>query len=265
MASTGYALFPGGKGANQSIALGRAGAAVYHAGKIGEDGAWFIKLLRTSGVNARHVEVVDGPSGHAIIQVAKTGENAIVLFGGANQHITRADIRRVLPGFSARDYLLVQNETSAVADAIALGARRGLYVVFNPAPMNKNVLSLPLRHVSCFIVNEIEGAELTGEKKPDHILDALGKKFPKAETVLTLGAKGAMYGHEKTRIAVAAPNVKAIDTTAAGDTFIGYFLAQKMAGKDTRTCLEIACAAAAVCVTRKGAAASIPWNREIRP
>lgn len=261
--SSGYSVFPGGKGANQSIALGRAGARVYHAGRIGPDGGWLRALLEDSGVDTSWLKSADEPTGHAIVQVNRSGENSIVLFGGANRAITRKDISAALGGFGPGDCLLCQNETSCVADMISLGAKQGLQVAFNPAPMDKAVPSYPLHKVACFIVNEVEGEELSGKRSPADIVAALNRKYPKAEVVLTLGKKGAMYSFRGRVLTVSGKKVKAVDTTAAGDTFIGYYLAQKSAGKDVQVCLETACAAAAVCVTRRGAASSIPKMAEL--
>lgn len=258
-----YTIFPGGKGANQATALARAGAEVAHAGKIGRDGAWYRDRLAQAGVDVTDVEIIDGPSGHAIIQVNSAGENAIIVYGGANQQVTASDAERVVAKFARGDFLLVQNEISSTADIIRRASRQGLQVVLNPAPMNPRIASLPLDLVDLFVVNEIEGAELTGESEPSRVLDAMLAKFPRAATVLTLGSKGAVYGRGAVRHQCAAHKVKAVDTTAAGDTFIGYFLAELAAGRDITTALATGCTAAAICVTRPGAASSIPSRAEV--
>jgi ribokinase len=261
--SNQYRVFMGGKGSNQSLALAYAGARVFHAGKLGKDGLWLRERLQKSGVDTGLVEITEGPSGHAIIQVNKEGENAIVLFGGANRTIAKADAARVLSRFGKGDYLLLQNEISAIPDIMREASRIGLAIVLNPAPMHRDVLAYPLDLVACFIVNEIEGAELTGAKAPDKILAAMQRRFPSAMTVLTLGADGAVCTHGGATVRVPAVRVKAVDTTAAGDTFIGYFLAGLMSGAETKAALEIACQAAAICVTRPGAADSIPKRKEV--
>ncbi|MBD3243256.1 MAG: ribokinase [Chitinivibrionales bacterium] len=261
--SRSYAMHPGGKGANQSTAMALAGADVAHAGKVGRDGAWYRDRLAECGVDVQHVDIVDTPSGHAMIQVNPQGENAIVLYGGANREIAEADAARVLGAFSAGDFLLLQNEISAIPAIMRTATERGLRIVFNAAPMHAEVKSYPLELVDLFIVNEIEGAELTGETNTDKVLDAMLATFPKAGTVLTLGSKGARYGRGDTRLSAEAHRVHAVDTTAAGDTFIGYLLAELANGGEMQQALEMGCAAAAVCVTRPGAASSIPRRDEV--
>ena len=241
-------VFAGGTGANQSMALARAGVGVCHAGKVGDDGRWLVENLAGSGVDTRHVLFGDEPTGHAVIQVADDGENAIVLFGGGNQAITVDEADRVLAGFGEGDLLLVQNEISELPHIIQGAAERGMFVAFNPAPFGSEVASYPLDRVDLFVVNKLEAAELEAID-----LDA--------ELVVTLGSEGALYRHGEDEIRVAAPRVEAVDTTGAGDTFVGYFLAGRMRGYAVRPCLEIACRAAAICVTRPGAADSIPcWD-----
>jgi ribokinase len=263
LGSRTYRTFAGGKGFNQSIALARAGARVCHAGRIGSDGQWLKDLLVRDGVDARFLDVAEGPTGHAIIFVNPEGENAIVLHAGANHRLTRPDVERVLGHAHGGDYLLTQNETSSVADIIRLGAERGLRVAFNPAPMDAGVKSYPLDRVSVFIVNQVEGADLTGETSAEGIIEAMRRRFPGAATVLTLGSDGVAYGREGTVLRVPAERVRPVDTTAAGDTFIGYFLAGLTDRRGVETALRRACRAAAICVTRPGAAESIPEAAEL--
>lgn len=261
--SQAYDKFPGGKGFNQSIALARAGIPVRHAGRIGADGLWLKQYLAEAGADTTLVEQVEGPTGHAIIQVTPQGENSIILHGGANRRITPADADRVLAPARPEDCLLLQNEISAVPDIMRVAAKRGMSVTFNPAPMTKSVLDLPLDLVSTFILNEVEAGMLTGSEKESDMIAAMRKRFPKAAVVLTLGAKGARYADADESLTVPAVKVKAVDTTAAGDTFIGYFVAERLLGRDVRTALSTACRAAAICVTRPGAAVSIPKKEEI--
>ena len=261
--SAGYRRFAGGKGFNQSIALARAGAAVWHAGRIGADGAWLREQLAADGADVSYLRVGDAPTGHAIIQVAPTGENAIILHGGANRSVTADDAERVLAAFGPGDCLLLQNEISEAARILALGAARGLSVVLNTAPFTPELLTWPLERVSVFILNELEGAGLTGGTDPERIVAALCTRFASAGVVLTLGRAGVLFGQGPRRIRVPAEAVKAVDTTAAGDTFTGYFLAEHARGADTETALRIGCRAAALCVTRPGAADSIPRRSEL--
>ena len=261
--SRAYQQFAGGKGFNQSMALAHAGAQVHHAGKIGPDGRWLLDKLHQAGAQIDHVAQIDVPTGHALIQVEESGENAIILFGGANQAITAADADRVLGHFTAGDYLLLQNEISSMAHILQRGKDLGMRIVFNPAPMDAALLRYPLDAVSIFIVNEVEGGMLTRGTTPEAILKAMRRQFPQVATVLTLGAEGALYADSEQRIHVPAVRVKAVDTTAAGDTFTGYFLAGLAQGEPVETSLRLAARAAAICVTRPGAADSIPRRHEV--
>ena len=144
-----------------------------------------------------------------------------------------------------------------------LAAQRGLSIVFNPAPMNPEVLSFPLDLVDIFILNEIEGKELTGESELDEICVSMRENYSSAVTILTAGNKGVLYADSERTLRVAAEKVKPIDTTAAGDTFIGYILAGIVRHMDVEEALRLACKAAAVCVTRPGAADSIPRREEL--
>ena len=258
-----YQCFAGGKGLNQSIALAHAGGEVFHAGKIGKDDYWLRDRLHQHGVEVSFIEVTKGPTGHAIIQVNASGENSIVICGGANQRVVEDDVMRTVKHFSRGDYLLVQNEVSSVADIIRISKDQGLKIVFNPAPMASQVLNYPLDLVDIFIVNETEAYELTKETDPDKISRVLSDQFPQAAAVLTLGESGAWYLDSEKTYYQPAEDVKPIDTTAAGDTFIGYFLAEFMETGDVKKALGKGCRAAAICVTRPGAADSIPRKDEL--
>ena len=261
LASERYATFSGGKGFNQSTALARAGAKVAHAGMIGADGGWLKDSLASDGADVTYLAVRDEPTGHAVIQVDASGQNCIIICGGANRAITPQYAEEVLSRFGDGDILLLQNEISAIPEIIRTSSARGLNIVFNPAPMGPEVCSYPLDLVDLFIVNEVEAAELAGataDSPPDAVLDLLRSKFPRAGVVLTLGTAGSVADIGGERVAVAAKRVKAVDTTAAGDTYIGYFLASRQRGLSLRDAMEKATEAAAICVMHAGAAPSIP-------
>ncbi|HBC85784.1 MAG TPA: ribokinase [Lentisphaeria bacterium] len=259
-----YSRFSGGKGANQSIALAKAGADVFHAGKIGSDGIWLKDNLKKCGVCTGFLKVGKIPTGHAVIQVSKSGENSIVLYGGSNQDIDENFAKKAIAKFSKGDYLLLQNEISSIPFIMEKAHQRGMKIVFNPAPMNSPVKSYPLKLVDIFILNEIEGSELSGRKGFQDVLREMKRKYPKALTIMTLGSKGAAFIENGRIVFVPAVKVKPVDTTAAGDTFIGYFLAGIAKGMKTGDAARMACRASAICVTRKGAADSIPEMREVR-
>jgi ribokinase len=264
LGSRSLQVFAGGKGANQSVALARAGAAVAHCGKVGPDGEWLIDRLAAEGIDTSFVTRSDGPTGQALIQVADDGQNTIVLVAGANQEITSQDVDSALSACSTGTLVLTQNETSQVAHVIEQAAARGLSVAFNPAPFASAVEHYPIHKVALLIVNESEGHGLTGHSAPDAIVAALRSRWPNTDVILTLGAAGVLYDGREGRMHVSALPVEVVDTTAAGDTFIGFFLAGRLSGASVRVSLEDACRAAAISVGRPGAIDSIPSRIEVR-
>lgn len=259
-------VFCGGKGLNQSIALAKAGARAAHAGMVGADGEMLLAKLREHGVDVSLVRVAQERSGNAIIQVGADGQNSIVLFGGANRANTREYVDSVLAGFAAGDLLLLQNEISLLDYVIDRAAERGMIIALNPAPFDEHLSECDLGKVSLFIVNEVEGGQLSGESDPAAILRRAGEKYPAAAVLLTLGEKGAAYRAAGAAEAVSCGIVEApvVDTTAAGDTFIGYFLTAVFAeGMPPKDALRLASAASSITVSRPGAADSIPFRQEV--
>ena len=253
----------GGKGLNQSVALAMAGAEVYHAGLVGEGGAPLRDRLLDSGVDCGFLGVSDRPSGHAVIQVDPAGENAIVLFPGSNHALTEAYIDAVLAHFGQGDVLLVQNETNLVDHLIRRAAARGMDVALNAAPMDQQARQLPLELVRWLLINETEGAALTGSTDPEEIAAALCGKYPELELILTLGADGSLYRKGAMTLFIPARRVQAVDATGAGDVFAGYFLAAAADGADPAYSLTLASAAAALAVTRPGASDAVPSLEEV--
>ncbi len=260
-----YEEFCGGKGLNQSVAIARAGVEVHHAGAVGTDGDMLIKMLEMSGVKTDYLMKTDGASGHAVIQLDKSGQNNIIICGGANRKIEKEYIDDVLMNFDAGDIMLLQNEISNVDYAMKAAKARGLTVIYNPAPMDENVLSCDLTLVDYFIVNEVEGRLLAGIEStvPEHIIEALKSKFDCAAFVLTLGENGAYYFDSSVLIFREIYSVEAVDTTGAGDTFCGYFTAGLAEKLDIEENLDRASKASAISVGRKGAAPSIPTIDEV--
>jgi ribokinase len=263
LASRSYQVFAGGKGANQSAALALAGAPVYHAGRIGPEGGWLADKLRSLGADVGFTVRAAAPTGHAVIQVEPGGQNAIFLYPGANTQIDRAQIDATLEHFGPGDFLLLQNEISELPYLIRQGHERGLRVCLNPAPYGAEVASYPLDLVAVLVVNQTEAEGLAGVQGPSRAIAALSARFPAAEIVLTLGEQGARYRSPSQELTVPAERVQAVDTTAAGDTFIGYYLAAAAAGWPPEQCLRRAGRAAALCVTRRGAMDSIPRASEV--
>lgn len=263
IASSAHQIFAGGKGANQSAALARAGAAISHAGQVGPDGQWLIDKLADLGVDMTHTLVADQHTGHAIIQVDQAGQNSIVLYAGANAHIATSAIDATLAQFSSGDILLLQNEINNIPHIINQAVERGLTICLNPAPFDPEILDYPLDQVDYLIVNETEAAGLSERPEGKNQLEALASSWPRAQIVLTLGDRGAEYRSHADGFRLPAEKVAAVDTTAAGDTFIGYFLHGIAIDMPPRQALTRAMRAAAICVTRPGAMDSIPNASEI--
>lgn len=258
LSSRKYEQVLGGKGANQSVALAKAGAKVFHVGGINHSDKAFKRQLEDYGVNCEHINLTHTPSGHAIIQVTPDAENAIVLFGGANQALSKSHIHQSLADATKGDWVLLQNETNALADIIQAAKEKNLSVAFNPAPMSETVKDLPLHDIDLLIVNEVEAQMLTGKTTFSDIADYFKAHCPSVIVIITLGKKGAHVIDSGEQHSVDAFLVEAVDTTAAGDTFIGFFLASFLTQQDISTSLKTACAASALSVTQHGAAQSIP-------
>ncbi len=260
----GYQRFAGGKGLNQSVALAQAGAMVFHAGHVGPEGQFLLDVLEEKHVDSRYVALQHVPTGHAVIQVDAQGENAIFLYPGANHTFGHEDVIRILDTFGPDDTVLLQNEINMTSEALRYAAEKGMTVVFNPAPMTSDVLDFPLDCVDCFIVNETEAQALSGCSSIEDAFDTLCHRFAHATIILTLGKNG-VHAYEKTqRIHVPSFVVHAVDTTAAGDTFIGYYLAERNRGKTLADAIRVGCAASALCVGEKGAVPSIPDREAVQ-
>lgn len=263
LASRVLSIHAGGKGANQSAALGRAGVRVRHAGCIGADGRWLLELLQEAGVDTSLVHADAAHSGHAIIQVDDDGENAIVLYGGGNLENTPEQIKAAIATCEAGDIVLLQNEINNIPLIMEHAHAHGLRIFFNPAPFEKGVGNYPLHLVSCLILNETEGMGLAGTDHTDAVLETLHQRYPEAEIVLTLGSKGVLFKSTQEQLQIQAQQVAVVDTTAAGDTFIGYYLASLIDGLSTSAALERACCAAALAVSKAGAMESVPAPAEV--
>lgn len=262
-ATGGVEVFLGGKGLNQSVALARAGVEVYQGGMIGEDGQPFLDACATYGVHSAFIRRVDGRSGHTVIQLDKNAQNSILLFGGANQRLTAEYVDGVLAQFGAGDLLLLQNEVNLLPYIVDRAHEKGLRIALNPSPFNEKLDAVDLNKIGLFLLNEVEGFQLTGEREPGAILDAMRARYPRAAVVLTLGAEGAYYDGDGERVFRPAFPVEAVDTTAAGDTFTGYFIAGLAEGLPVDETLRRSARAAAIAVTRPGAAPSIPGRAEV--
>ena len=264
LSSNSHDIFPGGKGSNQSIAAAKAGAEVVHVGAIGPDGQMLIDVLQEANVDASGVRVDDVATGHAVIQVDSSGQNAIVIFGGANRTLTEADRMAAFEQLEAGDWLLLQNEVNDLELILELAAARDVSVAFNVAPVDGREQNYDLSKVALLIVNEVEAAALAGEDNPERAFELLVQKYPEMTVLLTLGRDGGIYGSQKDgRSTYTAHSVEAVDETAAGDTYIGFFMAEWLRSQDMKLAIEDANAAGAIAVTKIGAASSIPTPAEV--
>ena len=266
ISSQSLQVFSGGKGLNQSIALAKAGADTYHAGAIAMDGRFLLEQMEEAGVHTEMVSVLaEVRSGNAIIQNDRDGDNCIILYGGANQAITRKQVEEVIARFDAGDYIVLQNEINELAYIMGKAHERGMKVILNPSPMDEKISALPLNDVDYFLLNEVEAEQIlnTEETAGEVLADKLVERFPGAAIVLTLGSRGSIYADGSRKIRQQAYRVKAVDTTAAGDTFTGYFIAGIAAGEPAERAMEMAARASAIAVTRAGAAPSIPYRKEV--
>jgi len=257
-------IFPGGKGLNQSVALARAGASVIHGAKIGDSGDFLVETLRRSGVDVSKIEKVGGSCGHAIIQVNRNGENCIMLFAGTNRILDKEYIDQFLSGAGEGDILLAQNETNCLREAFEVAHSKKMKIAFNPSPFDDTIKTLPTDYVDYWFCNEIEGAGLFGSGDPDMICSRFLEIYPQGVLILTLGKSGSIYCDKDLCFKQKAYKAEAVDTTAAGDTFTGYFLSSVARGMSAEEAMDLASRASAVTVSRMGASSSIPYLEEIK-
>ena len=253
----------GGKGFNQSVALSRAGLVCFHAGLVGEEGLEFYDACETFGIKTDYMKTVTGRCGHTVIQVDENGQNSIVLFGGANQKNSKEYVDEVLKNFDTGDVIILQNEINELPYLIDQAFAKGMTIVLNPSPYDERLEECDLGKVSVFVLNETEGQQMTGMTTPATIISAMAASYSNAKIVLTLGEGGSIYHHGDEEVYQPAFKVDAVDTTAAGDTFTGYFVAGLIKKLPMREVLINSSKAAALAVTKHGAASSIPFMSEV--
>lgn len=263
MSSNGLFVNCGGKGLNQSIAAAKAGNKVYHAGFVGKGGEALAEKLAENHVDISLLKETSENCGHAIIQVDENGQNCILLYGGTNQLYTKEYINETLDKFGNEGLVLLQNETNLVDYMIEESHKRGLKIAFNGAPMNEKVLEYPLELLDWLIVNEVEGRQIAGCEKDEEILPILKEKYPKGNILLTLGSRGAICYSQGETYKIGCHQVEVVDTTAAGDTFSGYFLYGILNGESISDSLLLATTASALAIGKKGASDSVPLKAEV--
>lgn len=253
----------GGKGLNQSIALAKNSNRVYHAGNIGSDGEFLAEYLENEGINTDFIRKSETLTGNAIIQVDDGGENSIVLYKGANFDNDKDFVDYVFEHFSENDILILQNEINMMDYIIDKSYEKGLKIVLNPSPITDEIKKFDYDKIDLLLLNEHEAKAISGKEGLEENIEFFKKTYPKLKLVITLGKAGSIYISKDELIRQKAYKVKAIDTTGAGDTFTGFFVANFYAGKDINTCLELATRASALSVTKKGASVSIPELSEL--
>lgn len=263
LSSENLEIFPGGKGLNQSIALARAGADVIHGAVIGNDGEFLVKTLADSGVNTNRIEISQNSTGHAVIQVNKSGQNCILLFAGTNYCITKEYVENFLADAQENDILLLQNEINGLDMIFDIAYKKKMQIAFNPSPFNKKILQPPLSYVKWWFCNEIEAESLFGSNDAKEIIEEFVKRYPESNLILTLGKNGSIFKNREDSIYQPIYEAKVVDTTAAGDTFTGYFIASIIKGEPVSEALNKASKAASIAVSRNGASVSIPYFNEI--
>lgn len=261
--SLSHSKYCGGKGLNQSIALRRSGLTVYHAGMVGPDGECLRQLLQEEGVDTTHIGTASQVTGHAIIQVNKKGQNCIILFQGANYQIQDQMIEQVLQEFGPRDILVLQNEINHLDHIITAAHQRGMIILFNPAPFSPQVLSLPLDEVDYFILNETEAQGFAQTEGTQAAVEKLQQSYPHKHIIVTLGEYGSCYLHNGQAVFSGIYDVPVVDTTAAGDTFIGYLVHGIVTQQDMAHTLQFAAKASALAVMQAGASVSIPTLSQV--
>lgn len=254
----------GGKGYNQAVAARQSGAEVWLAGMVGEDGQAFVAACNRLGIHTDYLEINEHcKTGHAIIQVNQEAENSILLHGGANQELTQTYIDWVLSHFGKDDYILLQNEVNNMEYIINRAYDLGIRIVLNPSPFDNRIARCDIKKVSWLFVNEIEAKQIAGNLPEDKLLEVLHFKYPDSSIVLTLGGNGADCFMRGTKFHQKAFPVKPVDTTGAGDCFSGYFIGLLTDIQSGRKALRVSAAAAALCITKDGAAESIPTIIEV--
>lgn len=263
----------GGKGANQAVAAARMGGQTVFIGKVGNDnfGTSIISNLESEGINVSHLYTTQETStGVALITTIPSGENSIIVNAGANGQLTADDVRDSEEVIAEAGTVLMQLETpvAALTEAAKLGKKHGAFTVLNPAPAPASPLPHELlENIDLLIPNETEASSISGVEIKDEstameaisAIQGMGVK----NVIITVGSKGAIAKVDGKMIMVPAFKVKAIDTTAAGDTFCGALCVAMSEGKDIEAAIRFGNKASSVSVTRKGAQLSIPQRKEL--
>jgi ribokinase len=260
-----FKTFPGGKGANQAVAAARLGGQVKMIGRVGADafGKSLIQTLAHDGVDTSQVKQLGVATGVALITVDAAGQNTIVVVPGANGELTPSDLLAASSAFEGAAVVVMQLEIPlpAVSQAAELARRHGARVLLNPAPAQSLDASL-LRNLDYIIPNQSEAALLTGENDPRRAAERL-REMGVRSVVVTLGDQGVFILDDDCEVHLRAHRVNVVDTTAAGDAFVGAFAVALAQGRPTREAAAWGNAAGALTVTRAGAQPSLPMRSHV--
>lgn len=264
IASTNFEKNIGGKGLNQSIAIAKSGLKVYHAGVLSNQEKDFIlEEIKKYNINTDYIKYSDNPNGHAVIQVEESGQNCIILYSGTNYEITTEYIDEVLDNFHKDDFCVLQNEISNLEYIVKKCNEKGVKIILNPSPWTDELKQILDYHIEYLLINEVEAMQITGVEEPQKSLEFLNEKYPNTKVVLTLGSAGAVYQDSTQKEYHPIYDIKVVDTTAAGDTFTGYFIYGICNNMKIKDILSLSSAASALAVSRKGATCSIPLKGEV--
>lgn len=264
LASSSMQKFAGGKGLNQSVALARAGCNVIHGGIIGADGEFLKDVLQKENVDVSKIKTLNLPTGHAVIQVDNSGQNSILLYSGTNFAVDCEYVEQFLSDANEDDLLVLQNEISALESAFETARQKKMQIAFNPSPYSEKIKNLPLEYIDWWFCNEVEAKALFDSENPEQIAKNFSLKYPKSNLILTLGEQGSVFVNKDITVKQDAFVTEVVDTTAAGDTFTGYFLSAVSQNKTIENAIKTASKAASITVSRNGAAASIPFLTEVK-
>lgn len=262
---------PGGKGGNQAVAAAKSGAPTHMIACIGRDvfGRKLLEVLEEYEVDCKSVKISEtGQTGVAMITCHK-GDNRIILSSGTNHELRAEDVRKVLEGMAQPGDLFVTQyecDKETVLDCLKIARELGMYTIFNPAPA-KTIPEQSYPDIDLLVVNQTEAQFQTGlfpedEETCNQAIQSM-RRMGAGQVIITLGSGGSIFNQGESLSRVSARKVKVVDTTAAGDTYIGALAARLAEGKGMEESVEYATRAAALTITRYGAQQAIPYREEV--
>lgn len=254
----------GGKGLNQVAALRGAGEEpIFYAKVDKRDYESLCLFLQNKGISCEYISRIHSFTNHGVIQMTEDGNTAILGVANPEVSFSRQELENILEGLRAKDVLVLQNEIEDIPYIITKAKAAGCTVFLNPSPICGNMDNWPLGLTDYLIINEAEGRKITRREKQEEILWEFSRKYPDTAVVLTLGADGSIYQKGSRQVVQSGYHTQSIDTLGAGDTFLGYFISALHQGESISYALDIAAKAAAIVVSRRGAAEIIPVKEEV--